>query len=43
MFNSFVGGAAIIEWAGDKVEALRVNDKFYEEIETTREKFVYFG
>lgn len=41
MFNSFVGGAAIIEWAGDKVEALRVNDKFYEEIETTREKFIY--
>ncbi|NCB32378.1 MAG: EAL domain-containing protein [Erysipelotrichia bacterium] len=32
LFNSFVGGAAIIEYDGVRVEALRLNDKFYEEI-----------
>ncbi|HPE95235.1 MAG TPA: GGDEF domain-containing protein, partial [Bacillota bacterium] len=30
LFNSFVGGAAIIEYDGKNVSALRINDKFYE-------------
>lgn len=36
LFNSFVGGAAIIEWTGATVEALRLNDQYFEEIGTTR-------
>lgn len=41
MFNSFVGGAAIIEWTGEKVEALRVNEKFFEEIESLKDDFIH--
>lgn len=40
LFNSFVGGAAIIEYDGVRVDALRVNDMFFECTETTREEFV---
>lgn len=36
LFNSYVGGAAIIEWTGETVEALRINDQFLEELGTTR-------
>lgn len=39
IFNSFVGGAAIIDYDGEKVEALRLNDKFFETVGTTREVF----
>lgn len=40
LFNSFVGGAAIIEWTKDKVEALRINDNFLEELDCSREEFL---
>lgn len=39
LFNNFIGGAAIIEWTGATVEALRMNDQFFEEIGTTRHDF----
>ncbi len=39
LFNSFVGGAAIIEYDGCDVEALRLNDKFFEVLGTTREAY----
>lgn len=39
LFNSFVGGAAIIESDGENVEALRLNDRFLTEINTTREAY----
>lgn len=39
LFNSFVGGAAIIEYDGSNVEALRLNDKFFEALGTTRETY----
>lgn len=42
LFNSFIGGAAIIEWAGDTVEALQMNDNFYEEIGTNQHDFAEF-
>lgn len=29
VFNSFVGGAAIVEYNGETLETIRVNDKFY--------------
>ncbi|MCQ2495276.1 MAG: EAL domain-containing protein [Lachnospiraceae bacterium] len=29
VFNSFVGGAAIVEYNGELLEAIRVNDRFY--------------
>lgn len=32
LFNSFVGGAVILEYHKDKVSILRVNDRFYKEI-----------
>lgn len=38
LFNSYVGGAAILEYAGDEAEILRANDKFYELLNTTREE-----
>lgn len=38
-FNNFIGGAAIIEWSGETVETLRMNDQFFEEIGTTRHDF----
>lgn len=40
LFNSFVGGAAIIEYDGENVEALRMNDRFFEVLGTTRDKYV---
>lgn len=39
LFNSFVGGAAIIEYDGNNVEALRLNDMFFEVLDTTRERY----
>ncbi|MEG1431416.1 EAL domain-containing protein [Eubacterium sp.] len=40
LFNSFVGGAAIIEYHMGEVEILRANDRFYKEIRTTREAYL---
>ena len=37
LFNSFVGGAAIIEWTGTKVEIIRVNEEFCRELSTDRD------
>lgn len=39
IFNSFVGGAAIMEYDGQNVEALRMNDRFFEVLGTTREEY----
>ncbi len=39
IFNNFVGGAAIIEFEGDRVEAIRFNDQFYEALDINREDF----
>ena len=39
IFNNFVGGAAIIEYEGDRVEAIRINDQFYETLDLSREDF----
>ena len=39
LFNSYVGGAAIIELTGDNVEALRVNDRCLEQLQVTREHY----
>lgn len=39
LFNSFLGGASIIEYDGNNVEALRLNDKYYEVLGTTREAY----
>ncbi len=39
LFNSFVGGAAIIEYDGSNVEALRLNDKYFETLGVTREEY----
>ena len=39
LFNSFVGGAAIVEYDGERVEALRINDRFYEDLGIKREDF----
>ena len=39
LFNSFVGGAAIVEYDGENVEALRLNEKYFEVIGTTREEY----
>ncbi len=40
LFNSFVGGAAIIEFDGEVVEAVRINDKFFEIIDSSREDYM---
>lgn len=40
LFNSFVGGAAIIEWTGSTVEAIRMNDLFFEEIGVSRSDYL---
>lgn len=40
LFNSFVGGAAIIEFDGRNVDAVRINDKFFEIVESTREEYL---
>ena len=39
LFNSFVGGASIIEYDGNIVEALRLNDKYFEVLGTTPEAY----
>lgn len=39
LFNSFVGGAAIVEYDGGNVEVLRLNDRYLEELGTTREEY----
>ena len=39
IFNSFVGGAAIIGFDGGEVEALRVNERFFDAIGADRDKF----
>jgi len=43
LFNSFVGGAAIIEQNGNRISFLRTNDRFYTELETTRGAFLEKG
>lgn len=42
LFNDFVGGAMIIEYDGERVEAVRINDKFLEEIGSNREDYVKY-
>lgn len=39
LFNSFVGGAAILESTGDNIEVLRMNDQFIKELGTNREDY----
>lgn len=39
IFNSFAGGAAIIEWTGENIEVLRLNDQYLEEMGTTMEDY----
>ena len=39
LFNSFVGGAGIIEYSNGQVEALRLNDRFFEAMGTDRLHF----
>lgn len=39
LFNSFVGGAIIIEYRGNKVYLLRSNDQFYEDLGITRQQW----
>ncbi|MDO5560704.1 MAG: EAL domain-containing protein [Oscillospiraceae bacterium] len=43
LFNSFVGGAAIVEYNGTTVEALRMNDKYYEVTGLTYEEYEKYG
>ena len=43
IFNSFVGGAAIVERYGKSVETLRINDKFFEMIGVTRDEYSVRG
>jgi len=40
LFNSFVGGAAIVEYDGNNVSVLRTNDHLLEIFGVTREQFV---
>ena len=39
LFNSFVGGAAILEYRGGNVAALRLNDRYYEELEISAAEY----
>ncbi len=39
IFNSFVGGAGIVEYTGDKVCALRLNDRYFEVLGSNRESY----
>lgn len=39
LFNSFEGGAAIVEYYGNNVEAVRLNDKFFELMGITRGEY----
>ena len=38
LFNSFIGGATILEYRSNKLEMLRINNQFFEEIGVTREE-----
>lgn len=40
IFNSFVGGAGILEYTGDCLAALRLNDRYFEVLGTTREDYI---
>ena len=40
LFNSFVGGAAILEYQNGMAEILRANDRFYKELGTAREDYL---
>lgn len=40
LFNSYVGGAAIIEYSNGSAEIVRANDKFFVQLGTTREKYL---
>lgn len=40
LFNSFIGGAIIVEKSGDHIEILRANDRFFAEVCTTREAYL---
>jgi diguanylate cyclase (GGDEF)-like protein len=39
LFNSFIGGAAIVEYHNDNLELIRTNDNFYRELGSSREEF----
>lgn len=39
LFNSFVGGAAVIALVNDSVEALRINERYYEVLGTDSEEY----
>lgn len=40
VFNNLVGGAAIVEYRNGELEALRINDSFFEVLGTTRDAYV---
>ncbi len=40
LFNSFVGGAAIVEYDRKRLECIRANDRFFEEIGFSRQEYV---
>lgn len=42
LFNNFVGGVAIIEWTGTTIEPIRINDQYFEELNTTRDSYAHF-
>lgn len=43
LFNSFVDAAAIIEWTGTTIETIRINDQYFEELNTTRDSYAHFN
>ncbi|MEA4854047.1 MAG: EAL domain-containing protein [Christensenella sp.] len=40
LFNSFVGGAAILEYCKGNAEIIRANDEFYKQLGTTRKEYL---
>ncbi len=42
LFNSFVGGAAIIEYYRGNLSALRINERFYEEVGINAEEYLTY-
>ncbi|MEG1844792.1 MAG: EAL domain-containing protein [Clostridia bacterium] len=42
IFNSFVGGAGILEYDGERLEALRLNDNFLDVVRMTRSEYEPF-
>lgn len=40
IFNSYVGGAVILERCGDALEMLRANEEFFRAMHTTREEYM---